>query len=121
MAADASRGAAGRRGARSVCVSGSSRALVGAALGVGAGTEAVRMNHSRFPNLSLCLQKQSLQAGAGRHTHSVGCALAPIGVSKPGPSLAAHTQQHHLSVGASRKAVGKGRRSAPGRGLLVAR
>lgn len=89
--------------------------------GVGAGTEAVRMNHSRFPNLSLCLQKQSLQAGAGRHTHSVGCALAPIGVSKPGPSLAAHTQQHHLSVGASRKAVGKGRRSAPGRGLLVAR
>lgn len=103
------------------CVSGSSGALVGAALGVGVGTEAIRMNHSRFPNLSLCLQKQSLQAGAGRHTHSVGCALVPIGVSKPRPSLAAHTQQHHLAVGASRKAVGKGRRSAPGRGLLVAR
>ena len=39
---------------------------------------------------------------------SVRCALVSIGVSKSRPSLSAHRQQHHLPVGASRKAKGGG-------------
>lgn len=114
LAADAQWGAAGRRGARSVCVW-QLPGTRGCCAGGGSGDWSDSYESQQIPQSLAML----IKAGAGRHMQSVRCALASIGVSKSRPSLSAHTQHHCLSVGASRKAVGKRRRSALGCALLV--